>query len=374
MRRMSCVMMSLGSRAALLAAALLCSGALFAADAPVTSELSVEQRLERVTADYAARAAELLATSKSPRERWIAGLMLLGEAMRTSDSAERSMELQTRGQKLLEQALKDGKDDATLLFWAILDPPLADRSNDAAMAQARSDMAIRLQQLEPDNAVVWLGTLPPRDAAGAIPIAIEMLAKAAAAKRFDTHFASSMRMLLGAFARVPLPEDWPDTSALPGWEGVERADLQVIMAVGISSTLAMPYLVSSQWWCGGNSSEQPWLDDCRKLADLMVQHSDSIVPRSLGLAIQAQLHAADSDQLERATAQRRELAWLVENGLQHVGPGQPLSFGQWRKAWSRPKATEISVARELVKLQRLPVNPPDDFVPAWDREPLDGAN
>ncbi|MCB1611391.1 MAG: hypothetical protein KDI60_06475, partial [Xanthomonadales bacterium] len=67
-------------------------------------------------------------------------------------------------------------------------------------------------------------------------------------------------------------------------------------------------------------------------------------------------------------AQRRELAWLVERGLQRVGPGQPISFAQWRQFWSQPGANEISVARALVKAQKLPATPPDDFVPAWDRE------
>lgn len=319
-------------------------------------------------AAYASRATEILAVSKSPRERWIAGLMLLGEAMRNNGDPEQSAQMQARGQALLAQALKDGQDDATLLFWALLDPPVPDRNDDVAVADARLAMLLRLQQLEPDNAVVWLGTLPPRDRAGSIPIASEMLAKAAAAARFDTHFSSSMRMLLSALSHVPLPKDWPDTSGLPAWKGVQAADLQVILAVGIASSMAMPYLVASQWWCGGNSGEHPWLDDCRKLADTMVRSEDSIVPRSLGLAMQVQLHGTEGAVAIRATEQRRELAWLVENGLQRVGPGQPVTFAQWRKAWANPKATEISVARELIKLQGFPTKPPQDFVPEWDRK------
>ena len=339
-----------------------------AAPQPAADETSVSQQLEQSMAGYADSAIELLAASKAPRERWIAGLMLVGSAMNNSQDAARSEAMLARGQALLNQALADGKDDATLVFWAILDPPTVDRSNAEAVARERMAMTAHLQQLEPDNAVVWLGALPPRGEPGAIPVATEMLAKAAAAKRFDTHFASSMQMLLKAFGRVPLPEDWPDTSSLPAYDGVSRKDLPVIMAVGIASAMAMPYLVAAQWWCGGNADEHPWLDDCRKLSRTMVEHSDSIVPRSLGLALQEQLYKPGTEGAGRTQAQRRELAWLVERGLQRVGPGQPISFAQWRQFWSQPGANEISVARALVKAQKLPATPPDDFVPAWDRE------
>ncbi|MGE4069792.1 MAG: hypothetical protein AB7E72_01290 [Lysobacterales bacterium] len=339
-----------------------------AEELPAAAEASVSQRLEQSMSGYAESAIELLAASKSPRERWIAGLMLVGSAMNNGQDADQSEAMLARGQALLTQALADGKDDATLVFWAILDPPTVDRSNADAVARERIAMTAHLQQLEPDNAVVWLGALPPRGEPGAIPVAAELLAKAAAAKRFDTHFASSMQMLLKAFGRVPLPKDWPDTSSLPAYDGVSREDLPVIMAVGIASAMAMPYLVATQWWCGGNADEHPWLDDCRKLATTMVEHSDSIVPRSLGLALQEQLHRPGTESAERTRTQRRELAWLVERGLQRVGPGQPVSFAQWRQFWTRPGANEISVARALVKAQNLPATPPDDFVPAWDRE------
>lgn len=335
-----------------------------AAAADAVAEPTAGERLEAAMADYTGRAIERLAASTAPRERWIAGLLLLDESMR---AGERSEELRKRAQGLLDGALAAGADDATLLFWALLDPPMRQAEDAAATAQSRLRMLARLQQLEPDNAVVWIGALPARDAAGAIPLAIDALRRAAAAKRFDTHFSTSMRMLVGAFEKVPLPKDWPDTSELPGWEGVGRDDLPVMLAVGVGNALAMPYLVTLQWWCGGNSSEHPWLSDCRTLARRMVEQSDSIVTYSLGLALELQLYPADSEAGQRAQTQRRELAWLVESGLQQVGPGKPVSFGVWRRAWAAAGATEISVARALVKAQGLPSSPPADFAPAWDR-------
>lgn len=350
-------------RACLVGLLAVAAGPVLAND-PVAGNATPGERLEAAMEEYTGRAVERLAASPSPRERWIAGLLLLDQSMRAGD---RSDALRERAQGLLDAALKAGQDDATLLFWALLDPPVRKTAGAAATAQARLAMLARLQQLEPDNAVVWIGTLPARDAAGAIPLAIEALRRAAGAKRFDTHFSTSMRMLVNSLQKVPLPDEWPETDELPGWEGVRREDLPVILAVGVGNALAMPYLVTLQWWCGGNSSEHPWLADCRTLARRMVEHSDSIVTHSLGLALELQLYPADSEALRRAQQQRRDLAWLVESGMQRVGPGKPVSFGEWRRAWSAPGATELSVARALVKAQGLPASPPADFVPAWDR-------
>lgn len=148
---------------------------------------------------------------------------------------------------------------------------------------------------------------------------------------------------------------------------MQREDLPTILAVGVGNALAMPYLVTLQWWCGGNSAEHPWLADCRTVARGMVERSDSIVTHSLGLALELQLYPSDSEAAQRAQKQRRELAWLVESGMQRVGPGKPVSFGEWRRAWAAAGATEISVARALIKAQGLPSSPPADFAPAWDR-------
>lgn len=331
-------------------------------------EMPLEQRLERAMKGFADAAIETFAASSSARERWIAGLMLADKAMRSGASDEVAAALSARAQTLFDSTLDDAAKDSTLLFWVLFDPPLRGQQEGAVWAQARLKILGQLQKLEPDNAVVWLANLPRRDDPGAIPIAIEMLAQAAASKRFETHFASSMRALLSAFDRVPLPKDWPDTSQLAGWEKVRPEDVRVIMAVGVGSALAMPYLVGVQWWCDGNSAEHPWLPDCRKLVHSMVERSDAIVPYSLALALSGKLHPADSDEARHALKLRRNLAWVVEKGMQQVGPGQPVSFAVWRKSWQKPGATELSVARDLVAAQKLPPEPPADFVPAWDKE------
>lgn len=331
-------------------------------------EMPLEQRLERSMTAFADSAIETFAASSSARERWIAGLMLADKSMRSGASEEAAAALGARAQTLFDSTLDDAAKDPTLLFWVLFDPPLRGQQEGAVWAQARLKILAQLQKVEPDNAVVWLANLPRRDDPGAIPIAIDMLAKAAASKRFDTHFASSMRALLGAFERVPLPKDWPDTSQLAGWENVRPEDVRVIMAVGVGSALAMPYLVGMQWWCDGNSAEHPWLPDCRKLMRTMIERSDAIVPYSLALALTGKLHGADSAEAREALLLRRKLAWVVEKGMQQVGPGQAVSFSVWRKAWQKPDATELSVARDLVAAQKLPSEPPADFVPAWDKE------
>lgn len=333
---------------------------------PAAQAPALEAELDRAFADYAQRAIKTLAASDSARERWVAGLMLLGDAARAADSMEQATALRTRAHGLFDAALQDGADDPVLLVWAALDPPTREEISDADLAAARLKLLVRLQTLEPDNAVPWVAMLPDRGQPGTIPEAMELLQKAAQAHRFDTHFSASMRMLIQAYDQVPLPEHWPDTSGEAAWAQTGREDLPVLMAVGVASALAMPYLETLSSWCT-ETDGQPWREACASIAQTMVSDSDSMVARSLGVSLQTRLAAADSPAHSEALALRRQLAWEVEMGLQHVGPGQPVSFAQWRQAWDMPAANELTVARALLKLQQLPPEPPADYAPAWDR-------
>ena len=127
------------------------------AAAPVAQ--APEVRLEAAMAGFTRSAIEKLAASESPRERWIAGLLLLDESMRAGDGSDA---LRERARGLLDDALKAGGDDATLLFWALLDPPMRQTAEAvAATAQARLGMLARLQRLGADVLEV------PPDAMGA---------------------------------------------------------------------------------------------------------------------------------------------------------------------------------------------------------------
>lgn len=342
---------------------LLSGGLVFAA---VASSQSPETRLETVVAAHALRVAETLAASEMPRERWIGGLLLASEAMGGDDPAQASAR-EARAYQLLESSLIEGGDDATLLFWAVLDPPLRDRSNGDAMARERMRLIERLQALEPDNAVVWLATMPPPEAPNALPEALAALRKAASAPRFDTHFAASMQMLLAAIEKVPPPDNWPDTRGIPGWDGIAGEDLATIMAVGIAAGLSMPYLLQVSRWCRVDAHDTLWRDDCRKLGKHMAEDSDSIVPVSLGLALLGRLYAESGPEGRLVRERRRQLAWWMEQGLQQVGPGRAVSYRAWRKAWAAEGADELSVARALLAEQGLPPDPPAGFVPGWER-------
>lgn len=328
---------------------------------------AVSAALDQAFADYARRAIALLSVSDSPRERWVAGLMLLGDAARASASMEESLALRNRAHDLFNAALRDGADDPVLLIWAALDPPSREEIDNDELAAARLQLVRQLQVLEPDNAVAWVAMLPAREAPGGIPVAIELLHKAADAKRFDTHFSASMQMLIAAYSRVPAPDPWPDTTGAPAWANTGPQDLPVIMAVGVASALAMPYLAELGNWCG-DAQQQPWLEDCQRLAVLMVDGSEAIEARSLGVSLMTRTAAADSAPAQRADSLRRQMAWEVEMGLQRVGPGQPISFVQWRQAWDAPGANELTVATALLKVQDLPAQAPADYVPAWERQ------
>lgn len=357
--------------AALVALCVACAGdisaqALADGAAAGANDAALNDALDSAFADYAQRAIATLSASESARERWVAGLMLLGDSTRASGDMEQALSLRNRAHQLFDAALRDGAADPVLLMWAALDPPTRDEMDSTALVTARLKMIQQLQQLEPANAVVWVAGLPSRQAPGSIPEAIELLHKAARAEHFDTHFSDSMKMLIAAYGKVAAPDPWPDTTTSTAWAHTGPTDLPVIMAVGVASALAMPYLAELSSWCT-DADEQPWHADCLALARVMVDSSDAIVARSLGVSLLGSLAVADSADAKRASSLRRQMAWEVEMGLQHVGPGQPVTFATWRTAWDAENANELSVARYLLQAQGLAVDAPADYVPAWDR-------
>ena len=324
------------------------------------------ERIDAAFADYTARAIETLASSDSPRDRWTAAWMLLGEVARASADAPRAAVLRKRADGLFASALKDGSADPLVLSWALLDPPVDAGADARNTATARLVILDRMRKIEPENAMVWVAAMPGFGQPGTVPEGMRLLAKAAAAKRFDTHFGDSLRELIGAFDRVPPPKVWPETKGLKGWDGLRAEDVPAVMAVGIANAVAMPYLAEVNTWCQ-DARVHPWLEDCRKLAKLMTQHSDTLVVKSLGINLLSKLADPGEAEAKRLAKLRRNLAWVAEMGMQQVGPGQPISYHDWHKAWSAKGATEESVGRALLKLQKLPVTPPASYVPAWDR-------
>ena len=336
-----------------------------AGPAPISA---AETKIDAAFADFSARSIEMLSQSKSPRDRWTAAWMLLGDATRATAEAARAAALRARADLLFAQALKDGIDDPVLLSWALLDPPVAPGADAKTLATARLVILERMRKLEPDNAMVWVAALPEFGKPGTVPEGMRLLAKAAGSKRFDTHFGDSLRTLIHAYDRVPPPTDWPETKGLEGWDGMQAQDLAAVMAVGVANAVSMPYLSEVNTWCQDGKAH-PWLEECQKLAKLMTENSDALVVKSLGINLLGKLTEPTAVESKRIQSMRRDLAYVAEMGMQKVGPGQPISYRAWHDAWSVKSATEISVGRALLKLQGLPENAPASYVPAWDRAP-----
>lgn len=329
-----------------------------------------EERIEAAFADFTQRAIEVLAVSKSSRERWTAAWMLLGEATRASGDESLAASLRSQADALFEKALADAKDDPLVLSWALLDPPVAAGANALDVATARLGILERLRKLEPDNAMVWVASMPEFGNPDAHPEGQALLKKAAGATRFDAHFGDSLRTLVRAYRRIPPPQNWPETYGLAGWEGMRADDLPAVMAVGVAKAVTMPYLADVNAWCI-EARAHPWLAECRSLATLMAARGDALVVKSLGISLLAKLSDPGDAEAERIATLRRNLAWLAEMGMQKVGPGQPLSFRDWQQAWTADGATEESVGRALLELQGLPKTAPADYVAPWDRKPTD---
>ncbi len=329
-----------------------------------------EERIAAAFADFSARAIEMLAVSESPRERWTAAWMLLGEAARASADEARAAALRSRADALFGAALADGQDDPLVLSWALLDPPVEAGADAREVATARLVILERMRKLEPDNAMVWVAAMPEFGEPGVHREGLSLLKKAAAGKRFDTHFGDSLRELIRVYDRVPLPPDWPETHGLKGWDGMRAEDVPAVMAVGVASAVSMPYLAEVGSWCA-EARVHPWFEACRALAALMSDRGDALMVKSLGISLLAKLADPGDAESARIETLRRNLAWVAEMGMQKVGPGKPVGFRDWHAAWSAKGATEESVGRALLKLQKLPETAPASYVPARDRQPAE---
>ena len=339
---------------------------------PKEESATIDVKIERAFADFSTRAVETLSASNSPRDRWTAAWMLLGEATRASSDAAQAKALRARAKTLFEAALNDGIEDPVVLSWALLDPPVPEGASAQSIATARLIILEKMRQIEPDNGMVWIAALPGYGEPGGVSEGIRLLGKAAKAERFDSHFSESLRELVLAYSRIPPPAQWPDTTGVPGWEGMQAQDVAAVMAVGVANAVSMPYLAEVHAWCK-DSEPQPWFDDCVKLARLMGEKGDALVVRSLGIGMLTQLSASSAKETARISTLRRNLGWIAERGMQKVGPGSAISYSQWLKAWSAPQADEFSVGKALLRLQKLPETAPKSYLPAWERNAVELA-
>ncbi|HVI59606.1 MAG TPA: hypothetical protein VM619_12160 [Luteimonas sp.] len=174
----------------------------------------------------------------------------------------------------------------------------------AADAATRREAAARWARLEPDNLapVVFAMQRP----AGWLP-------QAGAYARFDTHYYELARWMIAALRDRPLR---PDESAALGVDSLPE-DAVAVAVVGILAGVAMPVnlLQSKECLRDEELAATPTRRmDCRHVARLLVEASDTSLAESIGLALLRATAVTPAEVLDADLRQRRKDWQMLEWG------------------------------------------------------------
>ena len=179
----------------------------------------------------------------------------------------------------------------------------------------------------------WLGTEPQNFA----PLLMRggdmdvMLADARSATRFDLHMLDDVRWMQAALLRTPPTA--AERAALLGGEAFVPEESAAIHAMTLWSAFAMPAINPLVRACDAQAmrDDAPRRQDCRHVASLMADHSDTQLGTMIGLLLLDRL-AGSATERAGIAARRRALDWRnLEWGrasmtLPRDGAGQLVRF------------------------------------------------
>ena len=276
-------------------------------------EVAQMQAGEQAMASYYARAATALAASGGARDLAFAATLL--QFARQAPPQDVAMAGDTPSQPSPRDprvgewrglaSARAGKDVLanTLLLQA-------DSADDGSI---RQQAAGRWQQLEPDN-------LAPRlFAKGAVEA---WLPETRTQARFDLHYYEQLRWMQSALQAHPPGAD--EAAALANGEDVPWEGASTILASSILAAVAIPQLQPLFKACQGDalSSTSTRREDCRRVANVMADASDTSLGRSIGITL-LQSTAATPEQRADADARRLRFDWQMRQ-WGRVAAAQPL--------------------------------------------------
>ncbi|MCC7255774.1 MAG: hypothetical protein IT467_07570 [Dokdonella sp.] len=172
-------------------------------------------------------------------------------------------------------------------------------------ASANAQALVRLQQLDADNAFVWLASLKDEADAG------QILHRAAEARRYDDYHLAMVGMLYAAFQRQPVPQSMREmfTREQPS-DGATDVDKQAAMGGAIMLSMMSPAFsglsgMSRSCAKRGAANAAATRGDCIAVARLLLHSGNSLLTTGTGARTLLELDALDGEDRELA----RHIAW-----------------------------------------------------------------
>jgi len=252
-----------------------------------------------------------------------------------------------RRAKLLERARAAGPDDPLVLWVATVQP--CDKSADECASDLR-----RLEQIDADNAAVWMLASDRAKRSGDAESARVAIARAAQSHRFDDYLWSyNLTFLQVLLAAPPVPSQGSGKS--------EQAYAKVAMSLGLPGSQASPPFETFAQACmpkGAATTDPSLRADCLAVAKILATGNGSRLSWWLGLSLCEKL---DSD-ADRATRCRRDLRtseWLVSKRMPALNALAQTSAGGEQLVHLMTQAkNEVGFDRSLLAQAGIPAEPP----------------
>lgn len=234
----------------------------------------------------------------------------------------------------------------------------------ASQPACRPEQAMaRLQQLEPDNAAVWLAALEDAVANGDQSGIDHALDRAGRASYYDSYWGKAGQFFDATLADVPLP---PRSTAVLDAErrqnnGVAYTDgeMRAISAIAMASTL-LPAMLPLLRSCRSEDivmAAARW-SSCLAVATRLTE-SDELLGRRIGLGLAVQL-TAGTPVGAAWREQLRRLLWLQEQMLKMFKMGYREPPGYAQSLW---RVGEMAALQAWMTSKGLPLVPPPDWLP-----------
>ena len=279
-----------------------------APDAPdAQADAASEVAMTQAWRSWSQRSAAALAATTQPRELAFAALLQgLGNGPTPSQAAP-------AGQADTWQQAAAGRAGDDVLANALL--------------AASGDTGTRVRAAQR-----WLGAEPQNLA----PLLVRggsveaMLADTRAATTFDLHMLDQVRWMQGALLRTPASP--AERAAFVDGETFVAEEHAAITASALWSSAVLPDLQPLLQACDPSATRDPArLGDCRHVAAVLAERSDTMLGRLIGLGLQARLAATPSER-DAAQAHARTLHWQnlewgrASAALPRDGAGQFVRF------------------------------------------------
>jgi hypothetical protein len=325
---------------------------------PPDGEAAAEEAAQQAGQRYYRRVAGELAATGKPRELAFAAtlLQLVDEPeeaiVPAGDAPSRSSLRDPRvGQWRRLASARAGSD---VLANALL--MQGDGREDAATLR---EAALRWGKLEPDNLapVVFART----------PVA-EWLPRAGAFARFDAHYYEQARWMIAALRDHPMR---PDESPVPG-VGTIPEDVTAMAVAGILAAVAQPVQILQ-------SKECLWPDqidsvpgrraDCRQVARILVESSDTSLAEWVGLSLLRATASTPAEAGDAAARQRRK-DWQMTEWGRLAREQDDMGAAQFASLLRDPAIdNEQALVARVLAGAGVPLDPPEGWRAPWETPP-----